>query len=34
MSNQDIPDIVKLIHDLNCTDPDEMYFKVLADRVK
>lgn len=34
MSNQDIPDIVKLIHDLNCTDPDEMYFKMLADRVR
>lgn len=34
MSNQDIPDIVKLIHDLNCTDPDEMYFKVFADRVR
>ena len=34
MSNQDIPDIVKLIHDFNCTDPDEMYFSVLADRVR
>lgn len=34
MSNQDIPDIVKLIHDFNCTDPDQMHFKVLADRVR
>ena len=34
MSNQDIPDIVKLIHDLNCIDPDEMYFKALADRAR
>ena len=34
MPEQDIPDIVKLIHDLNCTDPDEMYFSVLADRVR
>lgn len=34
MQNQDVPDIVKLIHDFNCTDPDQMYFKVLADRVR
>lgn len=34
MSDQDIPDIFKLIHDFNCTDPDEMYFSVLADRVR
>ena len=34
MSNQDKPDIVKLIHDFNCTDPDKIYFSVLADRVR
>ena len=34
MPEQNIPDIIKLIHDLNCTDPDEMYFSVLADRVR
>ena len=34
MPEQNIPDIVKLIHDLNCTDPDEMYFSVLADSVR
>lgn len=34
MQNQDVPDIVKLIHDFNCTDPNQMYFKALADRVR
>ena len=34
MPEQNIPDSVKLIHDLNCTDPDEMHFPVLADRVR
>jgi predicted transposase/invertase (TIGR01784 family) len=32
--NRDNTELGKLMHDFNCADPDEMYFKILADKTR